>query len=157
MRKEEVDLTAVVRCPECGTKNRLRPNAEGVPRCAKCKSFLPWITAAGESTFEEETRARVPVLVDFWAPWCAPCLQVEPLLRRLAAEHAGQLKVVEVNVDEEPRLAQRFEAMSIPLLVLMRDGQEIDRIVGAPPPAELRRRLEQALEANPETTATGRR
>jgi thioredoxin 2 len=157
MRNEEVDLTAFVRCPQCGIKNRLRPNAEGVPRCATCNSLLPWITAAGESTFEEETRAPVPVLVDFWAPWCGPCPQVEPLLGRLAAEHAGRLKVVEVNVDEEPRLAQRFEAISIPLLVLMRGGQEIDRIVGVPPPAELERWLKQALEANPETTATGRR
>jgi thioredoxin 2 len=99
----------------------------------------------------------VPVLVDFWATWCSPCRQVEPLLGRLAAEYVGRLKVVEVNVDAEPRLAQRFEAMSIPLLVLMRDGREIDRIVGVPPPAELERRVQQVLEANPETTATERR
>jgi thioredoxin 2 len=138
---------AVVRCPNCGAKNRLRPNAEGVPRCARCKNLLPWITSATESSFDEEVRAAVPVIVDFWAPWCAPCRMIKPVLERLAGEHAGRLKVVEVDVDEQPRLAQRWQAMSIPLLVVLRNGDELDRIVGAPPPAELERRLQPVLDA----------
>jgi thioredoxin 2 len=132
---------AIVRCPNCGAKNRLRPNAEAVPRCAKCKTLLPWLTPATEDSFESEIRAPVPVVVDFWAPWCAPCRMIKPALERLAHEHAGRLKVVEVDIDEHPRLAQRFDVMSIPLLLVLSGGEERDRIVGAAPPAELERRL----------------
>jgi thioredoxin 2 len=146
----------IVRCPNCGARNRLRPNAEAVPRCGRCESFLPWITSATEASFDEEIRAVVPVLVDFWASWCAPCRMIKPVVERLAVEHAGRLKVVEVNVDEQPRLAQRWQAMSIPLLVVLRDGVELERIIGAPPPAELKRRLESVLEtgAQPAGSAT---
>jgi thioredoxin 2 len=75
---------------------------------------------------------------------------VKPGLEKLAAEHAGKVKVVEVNVDDEPRLAQRFQASSIPLLVVFRGGEERDRIVGAVPPAELERRLRPILETTAE-------
>src|SRR3954451_8494940 len=117
----------VVRCPSCGTKNRLRPDAEGVPRCARCKSLLPWVVSATAASFDDEVRAAVPVVVDFWAPWCGPCRMVTPVLERLAEQHAGRLKVVEVNVDEEPELGRRWQAMSIPLLVVLRAGGELDR------------------------------
>jgi thioredoxin 2 len=143
---ESGEAGGVVRCPACGTRNRLRAHGEGVPRCARCKSLLPWLTSATESSFDEELRAPVPVIVDFWAPWCMPCRMVKPVLEKLAAEHAGQVKVVEVNVDEEPRLAQRFQAMSIPLLVVFRNGEELDHIVGALPAGELERRLQPILE-----------
>lgn len=140
----------IVCCPHCGTRNRLRPEAEGVPRCAKCKNLLPWITSATEATFDAEINASVPVIVDFWATWCAPCRMISPVLERLAEEHVGRLKVVEVDVDREQRLAQQWQAMSIPLLVVMRNGEEVDRIVGALPRAELERRLEPVLETSGE-------
>lgn len=144
----------VVRCPNCGAKNRLRPDAEGVPRCGRCKTLLPWLTSATESTFDAEIRTTVPVVVDFWAPWCAPCKMIEPVLERLVHEQAGRLKAVKVNVDEEPGLARRFQAMSIPLLIALRDGEEVDRIVGAPPPAELERRLQPVLETSTEAAGS---
>ncbi len=148
------EATGIVRCPSCGAQNRLRPNAEAVPRCARCKTLLPWITSATEASFEDETQAVVPVLVDFWASWCAPCQMIKPLVHRMAAEHAGHLKVVEVDVDAQPGLAQRWQAMSIPLLVVLRDGEELDRIVGALPPAQLEQRLQQALERGPQPDGT---
>ena len=134
-------MAAIIACPSCGTKNRANPTASGTLRCAGCKSPLPWVVPADESSFGAETDASVPVLVDFWAPWCGPCRMVEPVLAQLAAEHAGELKVVKVNVDENPSLASRYQAMSIPLLVIMRDGQEADRIVGAVPKAQIEQRL----------------
>ncbi|MFN8204387.1 MAG: thioredoxin [Solirubrobacteraceae bacterium] len=134
-------MAAIVRCPHCQTRNRVGPTPSGHPRCAKCHRDLPWIVDVGEPGFDAEIRASVPVVTDFWAPWCGPCRMISPVLEALATEHAGHLKVVKVNVDENPALAQRFGAMSIPLLVVFRDGQEIDRIVGALP----RRQLEQRL------------
>lgn len=134
-------MSTILACPSCGAKNRVGPVPRGTPRCAKCKAPLPWLVAADEGSFAAEAEASVPVLVDFWAPWCGPCRMVEPVLAELAAERAGALKVVKVNVDENPQLAARFEAMSIPLLVIMREGREADRIVGAAPKAQIEQRL----------------
>jgi len=88
---------------------------------------------SGDADFAAEVATPLPVLVDFWAPWCGPCHAVAPVLERLAGRHAGKLKVVKVNVDESPALASRFDARSIPLLVVLRDGGEVQRIVGAQP------------------------
>jgi thioredoxin 2 len=106
---------------------------------------LPWLVDANAETFTEETTASVPVLVDFWAGWCGPCRMVAPVLHDLATRHAGQLKVVKVDVDANPSLAARFGALSISLLIVLRDGQEVDRIVGALPRAALEQRLSPLL------------
>jgi thioredoxin 2 len=117
----------------------------GVPRCSRCKTLLPWLVAAGEAEFDREVTASVPVVVDLWAPWCGPCRMIAPVLEQLVERYAGRLKVVKVNVDEEPALGARFDARSIPLLVVMRDGREVDRIVGAMPAAALEARLASRL------------
>ena len=135
-------MATILVCPSCGAKNRAGPVPRGTPRCARCKAALPWIVAADESTFGAETEASVPVVVDFWAPWCGPCRIVEPALAELASERAGSLKVVKVNVDENQQLAARFAAMSIPLLVILRDRREVDRVVGATPKTQLAARLD---------------
>ncbi len=101
-----------------------------------------------DTGFAAEVAGPVPVLVDFWAPWCGPCRAVAPVLERVAATHAGAVKVVKVNVDENPGLAQRFGAMSIPLLVFMRGGREVDRAVGALPAPALEARLAPLLAAS---------
>jgi thioredoxin 2 len=123
----------------------VREAAPGLPRCPGCGSYLPWLVEADEESFDSEARASVPVLVDLWAPWCGPCLAVAPVLERLAARHAGRIKVVKVNTDENPLLARRFDASSIPLLVVLRDGEVAERIVGAQPLPALEARLASFL------------
>jgi thioredoxin 2 len=123
----------IIRCPACGKANRVRPTAEGTPRCAACKERLPWLVDADAARFDDEVRASVPVVVDLWAPWCGPCRVMAPTLAQLARERAGHLKVVKVNVDENAPIAERFGVQGIPLLVLLRDGTEVSRLHGAAP------------------------
>ncbi len=132
---------SILTCASCGKKNRIRPNEHGTPHCGSCGAALPWVVTATDDTFETEARASVAVLVDLWAPWCGPCRFVSPILEDLAREYAGRLKVVKVNVDENIRLAQAFEARSIPMLLVLRDGRLVDRIVGAMPKPDLTARL----------------
>jgi thioredoxin 2 len=125
-------ITTLV-CSHCGAANRIGPSDRGAPHCGKCGKPLAWVVNADESTFDVETRAGPTVVVDLWAPWCGPCRFVSPILDALAHEFAGRLKVVKVNVDENQGLARRFDAMSIPTLVVLRDGQVVNRVVGALP------------------------
>jgi thioredoxin 2 len=125
----------------------VRPHPTAVPRCANCTSPLPWVVDADETGFEAETRAPVPVIVDLWAPWCGPCRLIAPVLEQLAERHAGRLKVVRVNVDEAQGLAAQYRAMSIPTLLVMVDGREVDRLVGALPKRQLEERLAGHLGA----------
>jgi thioredoxin 2 len=122
----------VLICPGCGQKNQVRADAAGVPHCGTCGKPLPWLAETGAADFEAVVeKAPIPVLIDFWAPWCGPCRMVAPAVERLSQELAGRLKVAKLNTDDEPALGQRFGVQSIPTLVLMEGGQERDRIIGA--------------------------
>ena len=135
-----------VRCPHCGKSNRVPAAAQGSVRCGNCHRSLPWITAAGDDDFAEVVeRATLPVVVDLWATWCGPCRMVSPALEQLATERAGEIKLVKVDVDAAPRLAQRFEVQAVPTLMVVRDGQVIARQAGAAPLAALRSWLDGAI------------
>lgn len=110
------------------------------------------ISTLSESTFDEQVKTSdVPVLVDFWAEWCGPCRTIAPILEEIAEEKSGALKIAKVNVDENPSLQQRFEVMSIPTLLLFKDGDLTDlRIVGAKSKAALLQEVQPYLTDTPE-------
>jgi thioredoxin 1 len=90
------------------------------------------ISTLNETSFDEEiASATEAVIVDFWAEWCGPCKMIAPILDEIASEHEGTLRVAKLNVDENPDIARRFEVMSIPTLIVFKDGQPAKRIVGA--------------------------
>ena len=140
------EASTIISCPNCGTKNRVRPTASGFPRCSVCHTALPWLVDATQDSFDEEITSSLPVLVDFWAPWCGPCRMVSPIVEKMGHDHAGRLKVVKLNVDEAPRISERYDIRGIPLLVLFVDGAERDRLVGAVPQERLRAWLEPHLD-----------
>jgi thioredoxin 2 len=143
---------ALIRCPACGTTNRVPVAAVRAgkrPVCGRCKTPLP--AAAGpvtvtDANFAAEVEASpVPVLLDLWAAWCGPCRMLAPIVEELAGELAGRVKVGKLNVDENPSTAGRFAVRSIPTLLVLKGGREIDRLVGVLPKAEIARRLERAI------------
>ena len=99
-------------------------------------------TAVKTDTFDTEVlESETPVIVDFWAEWCGPCRAVSPVLEEIAQERSGELRVVKVNIDEEPQLAQRYGVMSIPTIVLFKAGEPAAAAIGAQPKKMLERSL----------------
>ena len=100
-----------------------------------------------DSTFETEViKADKPVLVDFWAPWCGPCRVVGPILAEIATEREQQLKIVKINIDDNQRYAMKLGVMSVPTLVLFKDGNPVDKFVGAFPKRGILERVERHLD-----------
>lgn len=139
----------LVACPQCNSLVRV-PEARALehPKCPRCKAQVlagkPIALDAAAFAAHVE-RATLPVLVDFWAPWCGPCRMMAPVIDRTAAERAATLRVAKVNSDEQPQLAGRFGIRSIPTLILFREGRELSRQAGAMDAAGLSRWLDRAL------------
>jgi thioredoxin 2 len=145
-----------VRCENCGKLNRVPAAAAGRPRCGNCKAYLPWVVSVGDDDFTEVAeQASVPVLVDLWAPWCGPCRMVSPALEQLAREMACQLKLVKVDIDGAPKLAQRFTVQAVPTLMVLYGGEVIARQPGAAPVDRLRRWVQDAITRIPADSEPG--
>lgn len=135
-----------VNCANCGRPNRVPDADAGRPQCGICHRPLAWIADADDSTFGEVAeRADLPVLVDFWAQWCAPCRTVTPELEQLAHEMAGRLKLVKIDVDRSPALARRFTITAVPTLMVLHGGRVVAQRAGAPPTPQLREWVEDAV------------
>ena len=142
----------VVRCPACGVGNRV-PRAkidQGlVPVCGRCKTPLRVDTkpiVVTDASFSADVeRSPLPVLVDAWAAWCGPCRMIAPVIDELAGQMAGRVRFAKLNVDENPATASRFNVRSIPTLLVLKGGREVDRIVGVEPKSEIARRLAQFI------------
>ena len=144
----------IVRCGACGAGNRVPAGALRAGRravCGRCKEPLtleatPIIVT--DATFAGDVEASpIPVLLDLWAAWCGPCRMIAPMVEELAGELAGRVRVAKLNVDENPATAARFGVRSIPTLLLLERGREVDRIVGVQPKAEILRRLQRVSAA----------
>ena len=142
----KADESEMVRCPNCGKINRVRSEATGVPHCGNCGHTLPWLTESGESDFPGVVeQSSLPVLVDFWAPWCGPCRIVSPVVEQIAKDLPGRLKLVKINSDNAPNLSRRFGIRGIPTLVVFDHGKEVARVTGALAAPALRAWVEEHL------------
>ena len=129
-------------CQNCGAKNRIPARyLASAGKCGSCKGALP----PGAEPIEADTQlfddvlreARVPVLVDFWAEWCGPCRMIAPALDEISVAMQGKVKIVKLNVDENPATASKYGIMSIPTLMIFKNGELASRQVGAAPKQKL--------------------
>ena len=146
-RDTDVPMHAhLVRCENCGRRNRPPAAAAGFPRCRNCHRLLPWIVDADDDSFAEIAEgAAIPALVVIWTPWCPACSRVSPALQQLGLHLAGQVKLVMVNVVEAPRLQARFTVEAVPTLMLLRGPRIVAYQAGTPPEPSLRAWLDRAL------------
>jgi len=143
----------IAKCHQCGTKNRIPKSRIGEnPLCGKCRVPLRISTVndkpidVTDMTFHSEILGyRGPVLVDCWAPWCGPCRTVGPVIEQLASEYSGRVKIAKLNVDENPQTASRYSIRSIPTMLLFKNGDLVNTLVGALPRGEIESHLNSLL------------
>jgi thioredoxin 1 len=125
---EDIDA---VQCAD--EPNQEQPMADGIS------------TLTDTTSDEEIGAADAPVIVDFWAEWCGPCKMIAPILEEIASEHEGKVRIAKLNVDDNPNAARRFDVMSIPTLIVFRDGQPVKRMVGAKGKGQLLQELSEFI------------
>ena len=146
------DDSLIIPCQACGVKNRVPSGRlEDNPRCGKCGEALAVDMSMGpvdvnDAGFDQEVlKASLPVMVDCWAPWCGPCRAVSPLVDLLAGQYQGRLKVVKINVDENPGTGSRYSISSIPSLLFFKGGVLVETLVGARSKEEMEVVIERIL------------
>ena len=153
MAHQDIDDQGIhVACSDCGKKNRIAfDKLGGAARCGDCKAPLPQVKSPVElrsaADFDRVVaKASLPVLVDYWAPWCGPRRMVAPELEKVAARQSGRLLVVKVNTDELSDLGERFNIRSIPTLAVFANGREVARAAGARQAADIEAWAQQAAQ-----------
>jgi len=142
----------VVTCTNCGARNRVTMSASfaKVPVCGKCGTTLS-LTPTLPSTITDANfvasvaGSELPVLLDLWAAWCGPCRMIAPVIEELASELSGRVLVGKLDVDANPQTASRFGVQSIPTFLILKDGREVDRLVGVQPKSSILQRLQQFI------------
>jgi thioredoxin 2 len=133
----------IVDCPACASHNRVpATRLDKGARCGRCKTALSPIAVQSVADFDELVReSPLPVVVDFWAEWCAPCRMVGPELEKVARAHAGKVVIAKVDTEALPELASRFAIRGIPHMMLFRGGEAVRTLTGAMPAAQIEERL----------------
>jgi len=134
--------TTTIECDSCGANNRVPlSRLKQKPKCGKCSARLPLgggpITVTDANFEETISTSPVPVIVDFWAPWCGPCRMIGPALEKLAGQMSHDVLIAKLNVDENPKVASQFQVRSIPMLLGFVEGEAVDTQIGALPPSAL--------------------
>ncbi|GAB3761503.1 thioredoxin family protein [Microlunatus parietis] len=143
-----------LQCPACRFWSLWPVAAAELPQCAGCGRPLPWVVPGTAAGFDAAIDTPALVLVEFWAPWSGSSLALAPQLHRLAARHAGRLKLIKIEIDREPGLGILHRVTGVPLLMIMTDGEEVDRRHGSPSEGQLTRWIDRWVTHRGRTAAT---